>query len=101
MAGLPHAETNAALLPHTAAALRERLPDDLARLDERLPGTVEELASLLRDRADARDLGDLGTDDELLERTVATAADRPELQHVSPPLSADEVRAIYRRAAAG
>lgn len=98
-AGLAHAETNAALLPHTAGVLRERLPDELARLDADLPGTVEDLATALRDRAADAGLGAFLTDGQLLERAVETAAGRPELQHVPPALTADDVRVLYRRAA--
>lgn len=97
--GLPHAETNAALLPYTAALLRERFPDELARLDADLPGTVEDLATALRDRAGDAGLGGLVADDEALDHAVSTAAGRPELRHVPPVLGADEIRGLYRRAA--
>lgn len=97
---LSHAGTNVALLPHTVRALRERLPAEIEQAGAPLTGALEELAEDLHRRAGSPGLGALGTDDDLLERAVATAAERPELRHVPSPLTAEDVRALYRRAAA-
>lgn len=98
MASAGHAEANAALLPFTVRALRRRAPDALARAERALPAPLEAVADRLRDRAGAA-LGALAADGALLERAVAAAARRPELDRVPPPLAPDEVRAIYRAAA--
>jgi alcohol dehydrogenase class IV len=99
LASLEHAHVNAALLPHTAAAMRARDTDRFERLDSAIGRRVETLAEELRRRADSAGLGGLGTDTELLERTVAAAAKRAELTRVTPALEHEEVAAIYRAAA--
>ncbi len=91
--GVGHAQANAALLPHTLRALRERTPE-LGSRDALLA-----LAEALRTRAGVSGLGAIGDDPTVLERAVETAIARPELARIPPALSADEVRAIYRTAA--
>ena len=99
-AGLGHAYANAALLPATIGALRARRPAAFAELDGRLGVALEAVAEGLRDRAGVDGLGGIGTDDALLDRAVQAALQRPELGRVAPAPDADEVRAIYRAAAA-
>ncbi|MDO9409420.1 iron-containing alcohol dehydrogenase [Patulibacter sp.] len=100
-AELSHAGTNVALLPHTVRALRERLPREVEAAGAALPGTVEDLAGDLHRRAGSPGLGALASDDALLDEAVATAAGRAELQDVPSPLTADDVRELYLRAARG
>ena len=59
------------------------------------------MAAGLRDRAGVDGLGGIGTDDALLDQAVQAALRRPELARVAPAPDADELRAIYRAAAAG
>jgi alcohol dehydrogenase class IV len=99
MASLEHAHVNAALLPLTVAAMRTRDRAAFERLDAALARPIEALADELRRRAELADLGQLGADAELLDRTVAAAIKRPELARVSPALEHDEVLAIYTAAA--
>jgi alcohol dehydrogenase class IV len=94
VAGATHAGANAALLPHTAAAMRVRRPDALARADTDLGVPFEQLAGRLRDRAGGERIAV-----EHLDVLVETAAQRPELQRVPPAPDADELRAIYAAAA--
>jgi alcohol dehydrogenase class IV len=94
VAGATHAGANAALLPHTAAAMRVRCPDALARADADLGEPFEQLAARLRDRAGGERI-DAGSLDVLVE----TAAERPELRRVPPVPDADELRALYAAAA--
>jgi alcohol dehydrogenase class IV len=94
VAGATHAGANAALLPHTAAAMRVRCPDALARADADLGVPFEQLAVRLRDRAGGERIA-LAHLDVLVE----TAAQRPELLRVPPAPDADELRAIYAAAA--
>ncbi len=98
LASLEHAHVNAALLPHTAAAMRARDPARFERLDAAVGRPVETLAEQLRNRAGVNGLDELGTDTELLDRTVAAAAKRAELARVTPALERNEVAAIYRAA---
>jgi alcohol dehydrogenase class IV len=90
LAGVGHAQANAALLPHTAAALRERAPEGFADA----PDAVA-LAGRLRERAGVSGLGPLLGDAELLDRTVETAARRPELERVPPAFTPEDIRALY------
>ncbi len=88
--GVAHADANAALLPETVAAIAGRVPE---------VAVLEPLARTLRARSGATIAG-LATDPAALERTVRLAADRPELARIPPPPGPDELREIYRRAAA-
>lgn len=92
---IPHAQANAALLPQTIAALRTRRTDAPPELT-----AAERLASRLQATASAT-LAPLVEDDATLHTAVATAADRPEMTRFDPPLTADEIEAIYRAAGRG
>lgn len=94
VAGATHAGANAALLPHTAAAMRRRRPDAMARADADLGEPFEQLAARLRDLA-----GDERIDATALDVLVETVSGRSELQRVPPAPDADELRAIYAAAA--
>ena len=100
VAQLGHAQANAALLPATIAALRARRPEAFGQLDAQLAVELEAVATRLRDRAAADNLGAITTDDELLDRAVQAALRRPELARVAPAPDAAELRAIYRNAGA-
>jgi alcohol dehydrogenase class IV len=98
LTSLEHAHVNAVLLPFTVAAMRARDRARLERLDAALGRPLEALAEDLRGRGGVRGLGELGTDDALLERAVAAAGRRAELARVTPALERDEVLEIYRAA---
>jgi maleylacetate reductase len=85
-AGATHAGANAALLPHTAAALRRRRPD-------RFDFPFEALAARLRDLGPGERI-----DASAIDRLVEVAARRPELTRVPPAPDADELRALYAAA---
>ncbi|HEU0316470.1 MAG TPA: hypothetical protein VFR49_04015, partial [Solirubrobacteraceae bacterium] len=89
--GVAHADANAALLPETVAAIATRVPE--------VGTTLVRLARALRVRSGAA-IAALATDPAALERTVQLAVVRPELARIPPPPGADELREIYRRAAA-
>ena len=94
---LGHARANAALLPATIAALRARRPEAFEQLDAHLGVTLEAVATDLRARARADDLGAMTTDEDVLDRAVHAALKRPELTRVAPSPNATELRAIYRK----
>jgi alcohol dehydrogenase class IV len=96
--GIGHGPANAAMLPHTAAALRARFPEALAAQDVAAGRPVEDLASLLAQRAGATSLGALGVPEDRLEACAVAAARRPELALTPPPADLDELRALYRAA---
>jgi alcohol dehydrogenase class IV len=84
-AGTDHAATNAAMLPHTLAALAERAPAELSALTAALGTTPEGLGERVAELGGgARRLADLGVPRELLERVAETAAERPELAAIHP-----------------
>jgi maleylacetate reductase len=99
LGSLEHAHVNAVLLPSTVAAMRARDGARFERLDAALGRPVEALAEDLRGRAAVSGLGELGTDADLLERTVAAAVTRGELARVTPAMGHGEVLEIYRAAA--
>lgn len=94
-AGIAHSHANAALLPFTVAAMRQRDAAAFARLDADLGRPVEALAGDLRARAGATGLGPLTDDPALFQRAVTTAAGRAELRHAVPPIESEEAAAIY------
>jgi alcohol dehydrogenase class IV len=99
--GLPHAETNATMLPHTMAAMRERAPaaigafaDALGTDPDGLPARIAELGG------GSRRLGDLGADASRADLTAAIEGimARGELAMTPDPPDAAEIRAIVESA---
>jgi alcohol dehydrogenase class IV len=96
--GAGHGPANAALLPHTAAALRRRRPDALEALDRACGEPVETLARRIAAVAAVAGVRSLGVPEDALERCAHAAAQRPELQLTPPAADAAELLAIYREA---
>jgi alcohol dehydrogenase class IV len=82
--GTPHAETYAALLPHTMEAMRERAPEQT----DALAGALGTEPAGLRDRiaglAGDRHLGELGADRKRLDEVIDGAIARAELAAMTP-----------------
>ncbi|MGZ4268166.1 MAG: hypothetical protein ACXVSX_03035 [Solirubrobacteraceae bacterium] len=97
-AGVGHGPANAALLPHTTAALRRRAPAVLAGLDATAGIDMETAARRLAAAAGAQELRGLGVTEPVLETCVAEALGRADLGHVAPAPGEDEVRALYEAA---
>jgi alcohol dehydrogenase class IV len=89
--GIWHGHANAALLPHTLAALARRAGEQM------LPG-VEDLARDLARRAGAQRLRDLGVDAGVLPAAAEAAAGRDDLDRTPPRAGRDELLAIYEAA---
>jgi alcohol dehydrogenase class IV len=87
--GTAHGPANAALLPHTIAALRRR---DSETMD------ATALARELAARAGTERLRDIGLAEDRLEACVEAAAARPQLANTPPAADADEIRDLYRGA---
>ena len=68
--GTPHAQTNAVMLPHTIAFVRERDPDELQRVDQ---ATIARLAA----RAGATRLSELGVAEERFDEVVEAVLRHP------------------------
>jgi maleylacetate reductase len=98
LCGTPHAETNAALLPHAAELLAGRAPEAYERLAEALgtdraglPGRIEELGRPKR-------LSQVGGDASTLGEAIEAMLQRPELQRVPRPPDGAELRNLVERA---
>jgi len=97
--GTPHAETNAAILPHAVALLADRAPEPYERLagalgTERgvLQGRVEELGR-------PRPLGELDGDASRLDEAIEAMLKRSELARVpGAPLARDDLAELVRKA---
>jgi maleylacetate reductase len=82
--GTPHAETYAALLPHTIDAMRERAPDQIEVLAKAIGTEPAGIRERVADLAGHRRLGELGADHAKLDEVVEAAMARPELSHMTP-----------------
>lgn len=95
VAGTPHAQTNAVMLPHFVAMMRPRAPEALARFDEAIgPQGVSELAA----RAGVERLSELGVEPPVLDHVVAAAVQHPALGNTPDPPRAEELREVLDRA---
>lgn len=97
---IPHAETNAAILPHSIGALIARVGGQMTALARALhtkradlPGRIEELSG------GRRRLGDLGAErGEPLDRAVKAIMARPELQLTPDVPGEREIRQLIESA---
>jgi alcohol dehydrogenase class IV len=96
--GAGHGPANAAMLPHTAVALRRRFPERMATLDGAIGRPIEALAHQLAEIAGADGIAHVGVERARLEACAQAAAQRPELHLTPPPAAIDELRAIYAEA---
>jgi alcohol dehydrogenase class IV len=96
--GAGHGQANAAVLPHTAAALRARFPDGLEALDHAVGGSIEDLAADLATRAGASQIRDLGVSQDALAACASAASQRAELKQTPPPADEAELLGIYQAA---
>ena len=97
--GVWHGHANAAMLPHTTVALRERAPAALAELDAAAGVEMETLARRLAHHAGAQQLQDLGVDEDALETCVREVLRRADDLRGTPPVPSEaEIRALYEAA---
>ncbi|HEX3295146.1 MAG TPA: iron-containing alcohol dehydrogenase [Solirubrobacterales bacterium] len=82
--GVPHAETYAALLPHTTEAMRQRAPEQVEALAEVLGTDPDGLRERIDELAGHRRLGEVGADRDRIDEVVDVAMARPELQQMTP-----------------
>jgi alcohol dehydrogenase class IV len=96
---IPHAETNAAILPRVIEALLPRVPEEMAELATALGTTPEELP----DRIEAlsggrRTLSEIGGDAERLDEALDAIEARGELGMTPATPDRDELRRIIETA---
>jgi alcohol dehydrogenase class IV len=98
LCGTPHAETNAAILPHSVAFLAERAPEPYGRLATALgtgrsglPGRIEALGHPPR-------LSEAGGDAAKLDEAIEAMLKRSELQRVPRPPRREELAELVAKA---
>jgi maleylacetate reductase len=95
VAGTPHAETNAVMLPHTVRFMAMRAPDAIERLRKAIGGDVADLAAL----SGATTLGELGAEPGHVDPVVEAASGRGELGNTPGGApSPDRLRAFVQAA---
>ena len=96
---IPHAETNATLLPHVLEMLRSRCGPQMTALARALGTTNAGLAERVTELGGGRRrLRDLGAEREALERAVKAIIARPELQRTPDVPGAREIRELLEAA---
>jgi alcohol dehydrogenase class IV len=98
LCGTPHAETNAAILPHSLALLAERAPATYERLAEVLRTDRAGLTARIEELGRPPRLGETGGDASQLDAAIEAMLQRSELQRVPRPPDADELRELVKRA---
>jgi alcohol dehydrogenase class IV len=94
-AGTPHAETNAVMLPHSAALMTPRAPEALADFSAALG--AHDLDSLAARSGHTR-LSTLGVRDDQLPAVAATVTDHPLLGNTPQPPDEAELLELLRAA---
>ena len=97
--GIPHAETNAAILPRALETLEPRAGVQMAALAEALAVKPGRLAARVEELSGGRrDLASIGADADKLDAALDAIMDRSELGMTPDPPARDEVRAMIESA---
>ncbi|HEX5982699.1 MAG TPA: iron-containing alcohol dehydrogenase [Solirubrobacterales bacterium] len=96
--GTPHAETNAAVLPHALGLLAERAPEVYGRLAEALGADRGGLPRRVEQLGRPRRLSELGGNEAKLDEALDAMLKRPELARVPSPPSREELARLVRSA---
>lgn len=98
--GIPHAETNAAILPRSMALLVGRAPDRLEDFAAAIETDAEDIeARILQLGGDPAGLGAAGADRSKLDQALDSMLLRPELAFVpGPPLTKGDLAELIDRA---
>jgi len=94
LCGTPHAETNAAVLPHSVALLAGRAPEAYERLAVALGTERAGLAGRIESLGRPPKLSEVGGDASKLDEAIEAMLQRPELQGVPRPPDAAELRGL-------
>jgi alcohol dehydrogenase class IV len=97
--GVPHAETNATILPRAVEAMRERAPKEVAALAEALGTEPESIGTRIEDLSGGRrHLADIGADESRLDDALDAMLQRPDLASTPNPPDRVELRKIVESA---
>jgi alcohol dehydrogenase class IV len=95
MLGVPHAETNAAILPRVMEAMRERAPREIGELAAAIGTEAEGIGERILDLGGSpQGLGALGGDRSRIDQALDAIEARPELQFTPDPPDRTEIQAI-------
>jgi maleylacetate reductase len=102
VAGTPHAQTNAVMLPRFVRFMEKRVPDEIAKLAAAIgagetPDSAARRITELSRRAGATKLSELGVERAALEKIVSAAMSRPELKLVPSPPAERELLELLER----
>ena len=104
VAGTPHADTNAVMLPHFARLMAERAPDALGKLAGALgdqmgrPGAAGGLIARLAARSGRTRLSELGVEERHLIEVVEALPSHPGLKATPSPPQPDELLRLLQTA---
>jgi alcohol dehydrogenase class IV len=104
IAGAPHAQTNAVMLPHFAGLMSTRAPGVIGEFAHALgdpdgdPAAAAGRAAKLSARSGHTRLATLGVEDEHLPRVAAAVMQHPALGNTPDPPGEDELLALLRDA---
>jgi len=98
VAGAGHGPANAAMLPITSAALRDRRPHQIAAVEQALGEPVDDVARRFARHAGCSRLRDIGIAEHDLAGCAQAASERPELALTPPPAGPRELEQLYRAA---
>jgi maleylacetate reductase len=100
IAGTPHAQTNAVMLPHFVRMMEPRVPEEIAALAAALgrPGAAADRVGELAARAGVTRLGQLGVEQRALEEIVNEALGHPALANTPDPPDGAELLEVLGRA---
>jgi alcohol dehydrogenase class IV len=96
--GTPHAETNAAVLPHALAFLADRTPEPYERLAGALGTDRAGLQQRVEELGRPRPLSELGAVESKLGEAIEAMLKRPELAWVPGSPSRDDLTELVRSA---
>jgi maleylacetate reductase len=104
VAGTPHAETNAVMLPHFARLMAERVPAAMSKLSLALgdpvgsPGAVGPLIARMAARAGHTRLSELGVEERHLIEVIEAVQAHPGLKATPSPPQPDELLRLLHTA---
>ena len=96
--GISHAETNAAILPHAIAFMRERAPEQIGDLAKALDTDLDSLPDRIAGLGRPLGLGELGAEKAGLEGALDAIEARPQLAFTPEPPNREQLRTIIEAA---
>ncbi len=96
--GIPHAETNAAILPHAIAYMRDRAPEQIGDLAKFLDTDLDSLPDRIAELGRPQGLGELGAERGGLEAALDAIEARPQLAFTPDPPDREQLRTIIEAA---